>query len=193
MRHHYNKKLERQILVPRRPDEEERKEEKQIDLRLKRKEEHRVTHIGRGYFKNFGDQPSQEHQEHGISAETPMETNRETESTVSSTPEEPVTTQEPGAYPAIPVQEFRDGPIEEIALRYVHINRVIENKAIRNKKQEDNVRAAELDFMLDLETLIKETAADPNLIELRCCIKDNNLSLAPEAYKPIIKRLTHRW
>ena len=193
MRHHYNKKLERQILVPRRPDEEERKEEKQIDLRLKRKEEHRVTHIGRGYFKNFGDQPSQEHQEHGISAETPMETNRETESTVSSTPEEPVTTQEPGAYPAIPVQEFRDGPIEEIALRYVHINRVIENKAIRNKKQEDNVRAAELDFMLDLETLIKETAADPNLIELRCCIKDNNLSQAPEAYKPIIKRLTHRW
>ena len=66
MRHHYNKKLERQIPVPRRPDEEERKEVKRIDLRLKRKEEHRVTHIGGGYFKNFGDQPSQEHQEHGI-------------------------------------------------------------------------------------------------------------------------------
>ena len=47
--------------------------------------------------------------------------------------------------------------------------------------------------MLDLETLIKETAADPDLIELQCCIEDNNLSRAPEAYKPIIKRLTHRW
>ena len=91
MRHHYNKKLERQILVPRRPDEEERKEVKRIDLRLKRKEEHRITHIGGGYFKIFGDQSSQEHQEHGTSAETPMETNRETESTASSTPEEPVT------------------------------------------------------------------------------------------------------
>ena len=55
MRHHYNKKLERQILVPRRPDEEERKEVKRIDLRLKRKEKHRITHIGGGYFKNFGD------------------------------------------------------------------------------------------------------------------------------------------
>ena len=193
MHHHYNKKLERQILVPRRPDEEERKEVKRIDLRLKRKEEHRITHIGGEYFKNFGDQSPQEHQEHGTSTETPMETNRETESTVSSTPEEPVTTQEPGAYPAIPVQDFRDGPIEEIAVRYVRINRVIENKATRNKKQEDNVRAAELDFMLDLETLIKETAADPHLIELQCCIEDNNLSQAPEAYKPIIKRLTHRW
>ena len=122
-----------------------------------------------------------------------METNKETESTVSSTPEEPVTTQEPGAYPTFPVQEFRDGPIEEIAVRYVRINRVIENKAIRNKKQEDNVREAELDFMLDLETFFKEIAADPDLIELQCCIEDNNLRQAPEAYKPIIKSLTHRW
>ena len=37
MRHHYNKKLERQILVSRKLDEEERKEVKRIDLRLKRK------------------------------------------------------------------------------------------------------------------------------------------------------------
>ena len=86
MRHHYNKKLERQILVPRRPDEEERKEVKRIDLRLKREEEHRIPHIGGRYFKNFGDQSSQEHREHGTSAETPMETSRETESTASSTP-----------------------------------------------------------------------------------------------------------
>ena len=37
MRHHYNKRLQRQILVPRRPDKEERKEIKRIDIRLKRK------------------------------------------------------------------------------------------------------------------------------------------------------------
>ena len=51
MRHHDNKKLERQILVPRRQDEEERKQVKRIDLRLKRKEEHRVTHIGGSYSR----------------------------------------------------------------------------------------------------------------------------------------------
>ena len=122
MLHYYNEKLEWQILVPRRPDEEERKEVKRIDLHLKRKEEHRITHIGGRYFKYFGDQLPREQQEPGTSAETPIETNRETESTTSSTPEESVTTQEPGAYPAIPVQEFRDGPIEEIAVRYVRIN-----------------------------------------------------------------------
>ena len=68
-----------------------------------------------------------------------------------------MTTHEPGAYPAIPVQEYRDGPIDDIAVHYVQINRVVEQEAARNKQQEDNIRAAELDVMLDLETLIKET------------------------------------
>ena len=138
MRHLCNKKFERQILVRRRPDEEERKKVKRIDLCLKRKEAHRIVHIGGEYFNNFGHQTSQEQQEPGSSAETPLETNRETESTVSSTPEDPVTTQEPGAYSAIPVHDFREGPTGENAVGYVRITRVIENKALRNKKQEDS-------------------------------------------------------
>ena len=36
------------------------------------------------------------------------------------------------------------------------------------------MRSAELDFMLDLETLIKETTADPELNEMNCCLEDNN-------------------
>ena len=50
-----------------------------------------------------------------------------------------------------------------------------------------------MDFMLDLETLIKETAADPDLIELNCCIKDNNKEQFPQNYKTVTKKLTHRW
>ena len=117
----------------------------------------------------------------------------DTESTVSSTPEEPVITEEPGSYPAIPVQDYREGPKEEIAVHYVRINKVIETKAPRNRQQEDNIRAAELDFMLDLETLIKETAADPDLIEVHCCIEDNNTQAIPDDYKQVAKKLTLRW
>ena len=47
--------------------------------------------------------------------------------------------------------------------------------------------------MLDLETLIKETAADPDLIEVQCCIEDNNAQAIPEEYKQVAKKLTHRW
>ena len=196
MRHHGHKKLEKEILLPRRPDEVDRKEIKRIDIRLRRKEENRVTHIEGGYFKNFGDKIPQAS---GTSSEINTETvntqkhTPDTESTVSSTPEEQVITEEPGSYPAIPVQDYRKGPIEVIAVHYVRINKVIEPKAPRNRQQEDNIRAAEPDFMLDLETLIKETAADPDLIEVQCCIEDNNTQAIPDDYKQVAKKLTHRW
>ena len=114
------------------------------------------------------------------------------ESTTSTNSENAVATHEPGAYPAIPVQEYRDGPIEEIAVHYVRINRIVEQKAKRNKQQEDNIGSAELDFMLDLETLIKETAADLDFIELNCCIEDNNTEQIPQNYRTVAKKLTHR-
>ena len=197
MRHHWHKKLEREILLPRRPDDVDRKKIKRTDIRLRRKEENRVTHIGGSYFKNFGDEIPQAS---GTSSEINTETINtqkpapDTESTVSSSPEEPVITEEPGSYPAIPVQDYRERPIEEIAVQYVRINKVIETKAPRNRQQEDNIRAAELDFMLDLETLINETAADPDLIEgQKCCIEDKNTQAIPDDYKQVAKKLTHRW
>ena len=196
MRHHCLKKLEREILLPRRPDDVDRKELKRNDVRLRRKEEYRVTHIGCGYFKNFGDEIPQAS---GTSSEINTETiitqkpTPDTESTVSSTPEEPVITKEPGSRPAIPVQDYREGPIKEIAVHYVRINKVIETKAPRNRQQEDNIRAAEHDFILDLETLIKETVADPDLIKVQCYIEDNNTQAIPDDYKQVAKKLTHRW
>ena len=196
MRHHWRKKLEREILLPRRPDDVDRKEIKRIDIRLRRKEENRVTHIGGGYFKNFGDEIPQAS---GTSSKINMETINtlkpapDTESTVSSSPEEPVITEEPGSYPAIPFQDYREVPIEEIVVHYVRINKVIETKAPRNRQQEGNIRAAELDFMFDLEKLIKETAADPDLIDVQCCIEDNNTHAIPDDYKQVAKKLTHRW
>ena len=99
-------------------------------------------------------------------------------------------THEHGGYPAVSVQEYRDGPIEEIA---VHCVTIVEEKAERNKQQEDNVRSAELDFMLDLETLIKKTAADPELIELNCCLEENSTKLNPNDYRTVDKKLTYRW
>ena len=119
MRHQWHKKLEREILLPRRPDHVDSKEMKRIDIRLQRKDENRVTHIGGGHFKSFGNKIPQTP---GTSAENNSETisNQkaapETKSRVSSSPEEPVITEEPGSYPAIPMQEYRDGPIEEIAV-----------------------------------------------------------------------------
>ena len=194
MCHQWHKKLEREILLP--TDDADRRDIKRIDIRLRRKQENCVTHIRGGYLKHFGDEITQAP---GTSTDANPElisiqkTAQNTESTVYSSPEEPVTTQEPGSYPAIPVQEFRDGPIEEIAVHYARINKVVESKATRNRHQKDNIRSTELDFMLDLETLIKETAADTDLNEVQCCIEDDNKQAIPEDYKRVAKKLTHRW
>ena len=194
MRYQWYKKLDREILLPRRPNDGDRKEIKRLDIRLRRKE-CRDRHLGGGYFEDFGDEiptttgPYTETNPDRMSIQKVI---HDTESTVSSTPEEPTTTQEPGTYPAIPVEKYRDGPIEELSVRYVRINHVIEERAPRNRQQEDNIRAAEFDFMLDLETLIKETSADPDLIELQCCLEDKIMLAIHEDYKHVAKRLTHR-
>ena len=184
MRPHWNKNLGREKYVPRRPEKNERREIKRIDLTLKRKE--REYHIGGGYFRDFGDEIPQRTGQN-------EETHNDAGSTISNNSEEAVATHEPGAYPAIPVQKYRVGPIEEIEVHYVRINRVVETKAKRNKQQEDNVRSAERDFMLDLETLIKETTADPDLVELNCCLEDNNTNMIPNEYRTVARKLTHRW
>ena len=165
MRPHWNKNLGRENYIPRRPEEDERREIKRIDIQLRRKS--RESHIGGGSFQNFGDEIPQrqttEQQQQTKRNEPPRknEINRDTECTTSNNSEEAVTTHELGTYPAITVQEYRDGLIEEIAVHYVRINRVVEEKAKRNKQQEDNVRSADLDFMLDLETIIKEGPSIP--------------------------------
>ena len=69
--------------------------------------------------------------------------------------------------PQYPVKEYRDGLIDEIAVHYVKLSRVVEEKAKRNKHQEDNVRSAELDFLLDLETLIEKQQQIPTLLQRR--------------------------
>ena len=56
-------------------------------------------------------------------------------------------------------QQYRSKNTEmdgkEITVHYVRINRIVKQKAKRNRQQEDNIRSAELDFMLDLETMKK--------------------------------------
>ena len=55
------------------------------------------------------------------------------------------------------------------------------------------MQSAELDFVLDLKTLIKENAADTDLIEFQRCLENTKLQQPPEDYKQVVKRLTHRW
>ena len=97
MRPHFNKNLGREIYIPRRPEEDERREIKRIDIQLRQKI--REQHIGGGYFQNFGDdipqrQNTEQQQTERNEPAPGNETNRDTESTVSNNSEEAVATQQ---------------------------------------------------------------------------------------------------
>ena len=62
-----------------------------------------------------------------------MKTSKGFDVTVSSFPEEAVTTQEREACPTIPIQEYRNRQIKEFAVHYVRMNWVVETKATKNK------------------------------------------------------------
>ena len=91
-------KIDSEVLLPRRPGDASRNENKRIDMQLQRQQ-------NGGYFKIFGDEiPSR--------ATTTTKRNPDitttkpasyTESTAPSSPEDSVTTHESGAYPVISV------------------------------------------------------------------------------------------
>ena len=94
---HWNRNWGREIYVPRRPEEDERKKIKRVDLRLKRKE--KESRIGSGYFTNFGDEiprrRTQEQDQTNMNETTrENETIRDAESTISNNSEEAVATHE---------------------------------------------------------------------------------------------------
>ena len=161
------------------PEKTRRRREKRNEKKLRRNEECRDTHFCGEYFKAFGDeipQPATQSSETNSDVITIPKPAMDTDLTALYSLEDTVTTQEMGAYPGISLKAYRDGPVEEIAVHYVRINRIIKNQAKCNRQEEENVRSAELDFMLfHLETLIKETAADPDLIKVQCCMEDNKL------------------
>ena len=63
MRYQRHKKLEGEILLPRRPDEGDRKEIKRIKIRQQREKECRDTHFRDGYSTNMA-KKFHRHQEH---------------------------------------------------------------------------------------------------------------------------------
>ena len=97
LRPYWNRKVEKEVYVPSKPKEEGRKEIKRTDIKLETKL--KDTHLDGGYFAEFDIIPPKQP--------------KEIESTTSSSTEEP-TTHEPGSYPAIPVQDCRDGPMIDL-------------------------------------------------------------------------------
>ena len=83
------------------------------------------------------------------------------------------------------MQEYRDGPIEEVAVHCARINRSTPTA----RGQHPICRAR---FHARSRNRDTNTAADPDSIEIKCCLEEKSLQQNPEDYKQVAERLTHR-
>ena len=151
---------------------------KRIDLQLKRKEGESQI----GLLQNFGNEIPPGPQELN-------QTSKDTKSTASTKSEQAVATHEPGANPAIPVQDYRDSPIE---VKSTNPNKPRSGRKNERKQAAGKQRqGSRLRLHAGPGNTNKKTAADPDLIELNCCLEENNSSIFPNDYKTVPKKLTH--
>ena len=58
---------------------------------------------------------------------------------------------------------------------------------------EENIKKAEVNFMLDLETLISKTAIDPEIASVRASRRREERDTAAEGYRPVFDKVSIRW
>ena len=185
MRPHWNNNLGREIYVPTRPEENKKRE---INGSISNSKVKRVNHtFAAAISETLATKYRKEQNKMKKHIETPNQLLKQQRRDCGNTRTRSLPR---NTGTGIPRRPNRGN--SSTLRKYVGINLVVKTKVKRNKQQEDNVRPAELAIMLDLETLIKETAADPELIQVNCCLEDNNTNTIPNEYRTVAKKLTHR-
>ena len=105
--------------------------------------------------------------------QSPPKTDSDTETTVLTNPTGTL-------YPAIDTRDFGNTPVQVI--EYLQINKIVAPPLRKNAQMEENVRDAELKFMADLRTIIKETSRDRELIATMIALENKDENNTPDNY-----------
>ena len=76
---------------------------------------------------------------------------------------------------------------------YIQINHIVWKLTANKKATEDHIKKTELEFMLDLKTLISETAMDPELTRMRTSMRREDRRTIPDGYRSVFDKLSIRW
>ena len=80
-----------------------------------------------------------------------------------------------------------------IEANYLLVNHIL-GKLTENKKvTEDSIKKAEVNFMLDLKSLISKTAIYPEMTRVRASMQRAERDTAPEGFRPVSDKLSIRW
>ena len=90
-----------------------------------------------------------------------------------------------------PIVDSRDYDVAEKTMYYFQVNHVIDRPKTQNAKSEENFKEVEVIFMFDSKALIHKTSVDPNLLQLKVCIR--NIKKALEDTSTVFNKLTERF
>ena len=76
---------------------------------------------------------------------------------------------------------------------YVQINQIIGVVTEGKKVTEETIKKAEMDFMLDLKSLIAKSATDAELNRVKLALTREDRSMAPEHYRQQFENISTRW
>ena len=128
--------------VPRRPDKRSREPIPEIDIQLVQ----RADRLGGGYLSPKRDNALEE---------------------ISSNEESAV-----GQGTNFPIIDWRKYEITGKGIHYVQIGDAIEKVSTEQGKiTDERIKKVEIDFMLDLKSILEKNATDPELIKVRLCVR----------------------
>ena len=75
---------------------------------------------------------------------------------------------------------------------YIQVNHIVGKLSENMKVTEDTIKKAEIEFMLDLKSLISRTAIDPELTRVRASMRREDRETIPDGYRPVYNKMGSR-
>ena len=166
------------IWVPSRPNKRSREEIAEIDGELIQ----RANRLGGGY------QPMQ------VEEQIPNEIQAEEQPTEDRTND----SESEGESQVIrgdnlPIVDLKNYNTEGKEAHYVQINQIIGAITEGKKLAEETIKKAEMDFMMDLKSLIAKSATDAELNRIKLALNREDHSMAPENYRQYFENISSKW
>ena len=93
----------------------------------------------------------------------------------------------------LPIVDLSNFNTDGKKTHYILINLIVGKLSGNKKITEDTIKKAEIEYMLDLKTLISKTANDPELTRARASMRRVDRDIIPDGYRPVFDKLSKRW
>ena len=89
--------------------------------------------------------------------------------------------------------DLKDYDIAEKTVHYIQVNHKSEKPRISNADAEEQLKKAEFNFMVDLQTLIRTISVDWKLLQLRNFLRVDQKERAAEKFSPVFIELLRQF